>query len=129
MSAAELYSKTFQGYLSILPVVNITLSTYCKYQKVNYSGLRSWMCEHKLSIPKLSNRPSASSLSISSFAPLTMLSCPEPSSGQLPSFPTAPLHESMLKDVEIALPNGVQVSIGQISGKDMTVLIEKLNPN
>jgi hypothetical protein len=52
MNAADLYSKTLQGYSSILPVLKVSLSQYCKEHKVNYRELRHWMRENSIPVPQ-----------------------------------------------------------------------------
>jgi hypothetical protein len=126
MKAAELFAKTLHGYSTIPPELNVTLSTYCKYRKVNYRGLRDWMQVNKIPAPKSSKRAIAK-LPVSTIAPLTILS---PASSDRRSLCLSdPTPVSMLKDVQIIFPGGVQISIGAISGKEMTGLITTLKPD
>jgi hypothetical protein len=122
MNSAELYSKTLQGYSSILSVLNVSLSSYCKEHKVNYRGLRTWMRENSLPVPK-SKQSINGVLPVPLIAPVTILS-PE-RSGTNPSCPSP---GGMLKGVQITLPGGLHLSIREISAQDMTSLIEQLNP-
>jgi hypothetical protein len=130
MKTAEDYEKALQGYLSILPVLKISLFKYCKEHKVNYHGLCYWMRKNSIPVPK-PNQQDTSCIPLPSFAPVTILA-PQ-SAGRLPSCPSLfrPAHNTaagILQGVEISLPNGVHVSIREISRKDMSGLIAKLHP-
>jgi hypothetical protein len=122
MKSADLYVKTLQGYSSLLPVLKKSLFSYCKDYKVNYRGLRQWMRENAIAIPK-SKQQFDPAEPVSSFSPLVILDPPSPDKH---SFCSSSL--GMLRGVQITLPNGLHVSIREISGTDMSVLIEKLNP-
>ena len=121
MKAAALYAQTLQGYSSVLPVLKVSLSQYCKEHKVNYRGLSQWMRENTIPVPT-STHPFHSTFPAPSLAPVTILA-PESSVKQ----PSCPSPVGVLKDVQITWPNGVRVSIREISGYDMTVMIEQLN--
>jgi hypothetical protein len=122
MKAAELYAQTLQGYSSLLPVLKVSLSQYCKEHKVNYRGLCQWMRDNAIPVPQL-KQPFQPVLAVPSLAPVTILA-PESPDKQ----PYCPSPFGMLKDVQITCPNGFHVSIRKISGNDMTVLIDQLNP-
>ena len=118
MKASALYEKTLQGYQALLPVLKLSLSKYCKDHRVNYRGLINWMCENSIPAPK-PPRKVQSVLPVTTFSPVTILP---------PLTSVSPLPVMMLKGVQITLPNGVHVSIGEISGRDMAILIDSLNP-
>ena len=121
MKAAELYAQTLHGYSNLLPVLKVSFSQYCKEHKVNYRGLCTWMRENRIPVPR-SKQSFHPSLMSPSLAPVSILA-PE-SSGMNPSCPSS---VAMLKDVQITCPNGIHVSIREISGNDMSVLIAQLN--
>ena len=123
MKAAELYEKTLRSYSTELPVLKISLSSYCKNHHVNYRGLCHWMQENSISVPKSSPPPLKPAQPVSSFSPITILSTEV--SGKQPSFSSS---TGIIKGVQILCPNGFQVSIREISGKVMTCLIDQLNP-
>jgi len=122
MKAADLYLKTLQGYSSLLPVLKISLSSYCKEHRVNYRGLCDWMRSNTIAVSGLTGQDTPE-LPVPPFAPVSILT-PEPS-GKKSYCPSPVL---MLKGVEITSPNGLHVSIREISGKDMSVLIDQLTP-
>jgi hypothetical protein len=122
MKAAELYAKTLQGYSLIHPVLKVSLSSYCKDHRIYYRGFRQWMRENAIPVPK-SQKQMPPSLPVPSFAPVTILAPPFPDKQ-----PFNPSPAGMLRGVQIKLPNGLHVSIREISGRDMTFLIEKINP-
>jgi len=117
MKASALYEKTLQDYSALLPMLKVSLSKYCKDHRVNYRGLSNWMHENSIPAPK-PPRKVQPVLPVTTFSPVTIL--PPMTSG-------SPSPAMMLKGVQITLPNGVHVSIGEISGRDMTSLIDSLN--
>lgn len=123
MSASEQHKKTLQGYTSLPPSDKVSLSSYCRDHGVNYRAFRYWMQKKGISFPK-SNRQ-VKPHSDSPLAPLTIL--PPGSPAGLSAGPSCPSPVSVMKGVKIALPNGVQVSIREISGTAMTGIIHSLN--
>jgi len=121
MIAAELYEKTLQDYVSLLPVLRVSLSTYCRAHRVYYRGLVNWMRKDGIPLPP-SNHEAAPVLPVCSFAPVSILPPQSPA-----GMPRLQSPAGVLKGVRIALPNGIHVSIRQISGEDMTGLIHSLN--
>jgi hypothetical protein len=121
MKAAELYAKTLEGYTSVLPFLKVSLANYCKYRKVNYRGLCHWMGENMLPVP-CSKQPVNPELPLPPFAPVTILA---PSSAVVKS--SVPSSAGMLKGVKIKWSNGLHVSIREISVKDLSSLIDKIN--
>jgi len=123
MKAAELYIKTLQGYSSILPALKISLSSYCKEHRVNYRGLCDWLRANTLPVSGLTGQETPE-LPVPPFAPVSILT---PESSVKKSY--SPSLVLLLKGVEITCPNGLHVSIREISGKDMSVLIDQLTPH
>ena len=122
MTAAEQYEKTWRTYISLPPFGKESLSKYCKSHKVHYRGLRDWMRERSVGVPK--SKQLNEVISFPPIAPVTIL--PSRSSVEMQSCASPIL---MLKGVRITMPGGVQVSIREISGKDMSVLIDTLKPH
>jgi hypothetical protein len=122
MKAAELYARTLEGYLSLLPLMKGSLSGYCNSHNVNYHGLCAWMRENAITVPK-SKQPVELALPDSSFLLLTILS-PRPPDRH----PSSPSSAGLLKSVQITCPNGMRVSIRETSVKDLIGLIDNLNP-
>lgn len=121
-TAAELYEKTWRTYTSLPRVGRESLSTYCKAHKVYYRGLRDWMRERSLVLSK--SKQQEEGLGFPSIAPVTVLS--SRSTGMTPS---CALPVLMMKGIRITMPGGVHVSIREISGNDMSVLIDALKPH
>ena len=118
MKAADLYAKTLQGYSSLQSDSKMSLSRYCQDHMVSYSGLRNWMKEASITLPKFKEEVAA----IGSFVPVSILS---PLSAKRDSSPTLPA--GLLKGVTISLSNGHQFSIKELSGSDMIAIIHTLN--
>jgi hypothetical protein len=122
MIAAELYKKTLEGYLLLPATSPVSLKEYCKEYRINYRGLRSWMKTFSISTPKV-KRSSACAETSSSFVPLSIL--PPQSMDKLTSVVSV---SGLLKDVNISLTNGVNVTIREINNQDMIELIHSFNP-
>jgi hypothetical protein len=110
MIAAELYEKTWIEYMSLPRTSRQSLSKYCKEHRVNYRGFKYWMQSNSYSgsLSKQSSRQRETS-----FIPLSVM----PSANNV--VPTV----SIVKSVKISLRNGLKITLGEISGKDMIEII------
>ena len=118
MKAADLYAKTLQGYSSLQNDSKVSLSRYCKEHRVNYCGLRNWMKEESISMPKSKE---ANVSVIGSFVPVSIL--PSLSKDKDSS---STLTAGLLKGVTISLSNGHRFSIRELSGRDFLSIIHTL---
>jgi len=121
MITAELYKKTWQSYTTLHSVGRVSLSKYCKEQQVDYRVLRDLMRDQSVHISR--SKQHAEALLLPSIAHVTILhSC---SSGVMQS---CALLAAMMKGVRITMHSGVHISIREINGKDMSILIDTLKP-
>jgi hypothetical protein len=120
MKAALLYAKTLQDYSSLLSEKRVSLLFYCKERGINYYGLRQWMKDNSIPSPKPQQK---NEVTATSFIPVKILA--SSSSVAQPAYGTV---SGILKGVNISLPNGMKVSIHEISGRDMIEIIHSFSP-
>nr|WP_321377228.1 hypothetical protein [uncultured Bacteroides sp.] len=132
MKASELYTKTIEGYKQEISVSPITLHDYCKTHHVNYKGIQLWMSRNSITVAQLKRKITVHSDSPSDFPVV------QTESGQqiYPlSFQTAGVQKqdirkstySCVKGVNITFPDGVIVSIKEITQEDLNKFILSCN--
>lgn len=131
-SSNERFRNTYSGYKKALSIDQITLSDYCKIHHVDYRGMRRWMSKNSITVKEL--KKAVSSLEKSGSGLI------DPSHGldrelyPLSFESTCSRNKavvsksgSLLKGVSITFPDGVIVSIREISRKDLTEFIVSYN--
>lgn len=132
MKASELYTKTIEGYKQENSVSLITLRDYCKEQHVNYKGIQNWMSRNSITVSQLKKSPTMHSNSFSDFRAVQTESEQQiyPLSFQAAGVQKEGVRKSAyscVKGVNITFPDGVIVSIKEITGEDLNKFIFSCN--
>ena len=128
MKASELYALAIEEYRQICILSSMTLRDYCKERHVCYGGIHNWMSRHSIKVADLKPRP---------VLPDTSASTPEQASceGQQ-LYPLSFIKEAsekpvftgnvfpVLKGVNITFPDGVIITIKEISQEDLNKFIQ-----
>lgn len=132
MKASELYTKTIEGYKQEIVVSPITLSDYCKRHHVNYKGIQLWMSRNSITVAQLKKEITAYSDSSSDFRAVQTESGQQiyPLSFQVGGAKKEDIRKSSyscVKGVNITFPDGVIVSIKEITPEDLNKFILSCN--
>jgi len=132
MKASELYTKTIEGYKQEIVVSPITLSDYCKTHHVNYKGIQLWMSRNSITVAQLKKEITAHSDSSSDFPAVQTESGQQiyPLSFQVGGAKKEDIRKSSyscVKGVNITFPDGVIVSIKEITPEDLNKFILSCN--
>lgn len=120
-AASELYSKTIERYkehLSANPCLR--LKEFCRESHVNYSGALHWSRRNGISINKL--RESARTWHVTKPSSEAFVQF-VPSSAGLPVF-SSPAEGTVLRDVSITFPDGVNLSMRECTVAGMMNLLD-----
>ena len=128
MKASELYSLAIEEYKQISISCTMTLRDYCKERHICYNGIQCWMSRHSIKVVDLKPRPVLPEVSASAHE---QSSC----EGQQ-IYPLSFTKEASekpvfagnvfpaLKGVSITFPDGVIISIKEISQEDLNKFIQ-----
>jgi len=128
MKASELYTLAIEEYKQISISCTMTLRDYCKERHICYNGIQCWMSRHSIKVVDLKPRPVLPEVSASAHE---QSSC----EGQQ-IYPLSFTKEASekpvfagnvfpaLKGVSITFPDGVIISIKEISQEDLNKFIQ-----
>ena len=128
MKASELYTLAIEEYKQISISCTMTLRDYCKERHICYHGIQCWMSRHSIKVVDLKPRPVLPEVSASAHE---QSSC----EGQQ-IYPLSFTKEAsekpvfagnvfpVLKGVNITFPDGVIISIKEISQEDLNKFIQ-----
>ena len=128
MTASELYTLAIEEYKQISISCTLTLRDYCKERHICYNGIQCWMSRHSIKVVDLKPRPVLPEVSASAHE---QSSC----EGQQ-IYPLSFTKEASekpvfagnvfpaLKGVSITFPDGVIISIKEISQEDLNKFIQ-----
>ena len=128
MTASELYTLAIEEYKQISISCTMTLRDYCKERHICYNGIQCWMSRHSIKVVDLKPRPVLPE--VSAFAH-EQASC----EGQQ-IYPLSFTKEAsekpvfagnvfpVLKGVNITFPDGVIITIKEISQEDLNKFIQ-----
>lgn len=128
MTASELYTLAIEEYKQISISCTMTLRDYCKERHICYNGIQCWMSRHSIKVVDLKPRPVLPEVSASAHE---QSSC----EGQQ-IYPLSFTKEASekpvfagnvfpaLKGVSITFPDGVIISIKEISQEDLNKFIQ-----
>lgn len=132
MKASELYTKTIEGYKQEISVSLITLRDYCKTHHVNYKGIQLWMSRNSITVAQLKRGVTVHSDSPSDY-PVVQTESEQriyPLSFQAAGVQKQDIRKStysFVKGVNITFPDGVIVSIKEITREDLNKFILSCN--
>jgi hypothetical protein len=132
MKASELYTKTIEGYKQEISVSPITLRDYCNTHHVNYKGIQLWMSRNSITVAQLKKGITVHSDSPSDFPAVQTESGQQiyPLSFQAGAAKKEDIRKSTyscVKGVNITFPDGVIVSIKEITPEDLNKFILSYN--
>ena len=128
MKASELYALAIEEYRQICILSTMALRDYCKERHICYNGIQCWMSRHSIKVVDLKPRPVLPEVSASAHE---QSSC----EGQQ-IYPLSFTKEAsekpvfagnvfpVLKGVSITFPDGVIISIKEISQEDLNKFIQ-----
>ena len=128
MKASELYTLAIEEYRQICILSTMTLRDYCKERHICYGGIQNWMSRHSIKVVDLKPRPVLPEVSASTYEQAS-------SEGQQ-IYPLSFTKEAsekpvfagnvfpVLKGVSITFPDGVIISIKEISQEDLNKFIQ-----
>lgn len=128
MKASELYTLAIEEYKQISISCTMTLRDYCKERHICYNGIQCWMSRHSIKVVDLKPRPVLPEVSASAHEQASCegkqiypLSFTKEAS-EKPVF--AGNVFPVLKGVNITFPDGVIISIKEISQEDLNKFIQ-----
>ncbi len=127
MKASELYTLAIEEYRQICILSTMTLRDYCKERHICYGGIQNWMSRHSIKVVDLKPRPVLPEVSAST----EQTTCEGPQIYPL-SFTKEASEKPVfagnvfpvLKGVSITFPDGVIISIKEISQEDLNKFIQ-----
>jgi tetratricopeptide (TPR) repeat protein len=123
MEASGRYSKAIKKYQEVIEKTPITLSSFCQSHHINHRGLKQWMSRNNLTVRGLKSVVcSVDERAMVYDTPQQVF--PLSFSGSKESvFPEKKSTFSLLKGVTVTFPDGVIVSIKEISRRDLSDFI------
>ncbi|MDD4821706.1 MAG: hypothetical protein PHI48_04010 [Bacteroidales bacterium] len=133
MNNSALYYKFLEDYKRALCSCEIPLHEYCLMHRISYNSFRSWMFKQDLTIEEFNPELRVHDNSDSSQYTLKVT---ESSQHIYPlSFHTSPVEEKIvceqnpsgIKGVKITFLNGMEISIADVTAKELATLLRSYN--
>lgn len=129
MKPSELYSQAIENYRKAVRLKNMTLRDYCKEHHLKYNALQHWMSRNSITVAELKG---VTPKQPDSFSDNVVIETKSGKQIYPLSFPMSSVQDGyvcnrFLKGVNITFPDGVIVSIKEISREDLNNFIHSYN--